>query len=126
MERWLGRVALVTGASVGIGAATAKKLVQHGMKVVGCARNVGPIQVRQFYGLIVCSCPRHSTPANIQYTIYIHVFIILYLPTLCTDTSSCIILSATLTCLHIVTCICDPHIHVSITTPYTLYSYAYT
>uniref|UniRef100_A0A673LHF9 Dehydrogenase/reductase (SDR family) member 11b n=1 Tax=Sinocyclocheilus rhinocerous TaxID=307959 RepID=A0A673LHF9_9TELE len=45
MERWIGRVALVTGASVGIGAAIAKSLVQHGMKVVGCARNVEQIEV---------------------------------------------------------------------------------
>ncbi|KAM4589405.1 dehydrogenase/reductase SDR family member 11-like [Fundulus diaphanus] len=44
MERWKGRVALVTGASVGIGAATAKELVRFGMKVVGCARNVDKIQ----------------------------------------------------------------------------------
>uniref|UniRef100_A0A3B5ARX2 Dehydrogenase/reductase SDR family member 11 n=1 Tax=Stegastes partitus TaxID=144197 RepID=A0A3B5ARX2_9TELE len=43
--RWRGRVALVTGASVGIGAAVAKELVRHGMKVVGCARNVDKIQV---------------------------------------------------------------------------------
>ncbi|KAJ8368359.1 hypothetical protein SKAU_G00083870 [Synaphobranchus kaupii] len=44
MERWKGRVALVTGASVGIGAAVARTLVQHGMKVVGCARNVEKIE----------------------------------------------------------------------------------
>ncbi|XP_036415085.1 dehydrogenase/reductase SDR family member 11-like [Colossoma macropomum] len=44
MERWKGRVALVTGASVGIGAAVAKALVQHGMKVVGCARSVDKIE----------------------------------------------------------------------------------
>uniref|UniRef100_A0A671SMT2 Dehydrogenase/reductase SDR family member 11 n=1 Tax=Sinocyclocheilus anshuiensis TaxID=1608454 RepID=A0A671SMT2_9TELE len=44
MDRWKGRVALVTGASVGIGAAIAKSLVQHGMKVVGCARNVEQIE----------------------------------------------------------------------------------
>uniref|UniRef100_A0A9J7Y4M6 Dehydrogenase/reductase SDR family member 11 n=1 Tax=Cyprinus carpio carpio TaxID=630221 RepID=A0A9J7Y4M6_CYPCA len=44
MERWKGRVALVTGASVGIGAAVARALVQHGMKVVGCARNVDKIE----------------------------------------------------------------------------------
>uniref|UniRef100_A0A8C2KYV3 Dehydrogenase/reductase SDR family member 11 n=1 Tax=Cyprinus carpio TaxID=7962 RepID=A0A8C2KYV3_CYPCA len=44
-SRWKGRVALVTGASVGIGAAVARALVQHGMKVVGCARNVDKIEV---------------------------------------------------------------------------------
>lgn len=45
MERWKGRVALVTGASVGIGAAVTRALVQHGMRVVGCARNVDKIEV---------------------------------------------------------------------------------
>ncbi|XP_005952919.1 dehydrogenase/reductase SDR family member 11 [Haplochromis burtoni] len=44
MERWRGRVALVTGASVGIGAAIAVELVRLSMKVVGCARDVGKIQ----------------------------------------------------------------------------------
>lgn len=45
MERWKGRVALVTGASVGIGAAVARALVQQGMRVVGCARSVDKIEV---------------------------------------------------------------------------------
>ncbi|XP_037092562.1 dehydrogenase/reductase SDR family member 11-like [Pollicipes pollicipes] len=44
MDRWRGRVALVTGASVGIGAAICRELVKHGMKVVGCARNVKQVQ----------------------------------------------------------------------------------
>ncbi|XP_051814242.1 dehydrogenase/reductase SDR family member 11-like [Acanthochromis polyacanthus] len=44
MDRWKGRVALVTGASVGIGAAVAKVLVRCGMTVVGCARNVDQIK----------------------------------------------------------------------------------
>ncbi|XP_014896607.1 dehydrogenase/reductase SDR family member 11-like [Poecilia latipinna] len=44
MDRWKGRVALVTGASVGIGATIAKELVQYGMTVVGCARSLDKIQ----------------------------------------------------------------------------------
>lgn len=39
MERWVGRVALVTGASVGIGASISKLLVKSGMIVYGCGRN---------------------------------------------------------------------------------------
>ncbi|KAK2172523.1 hypothetical protein NP493_955g00036 [Ridgeia piscesae] len=44
MERWAGRVALVTGASSGIGAAIALALLNRDMKVVGCARNVDNVQ----------------------------------------------------------------------------------
>ena len=46
MDRWLGRVALVTGASAGIGLALTETLARHGIKVIGCARNIAKIQVR--------------------------------------------------------------------------------
>ena len=45
MERWSGRVALVTGASSGIGAGIATALVKNGMIVIGVARDVDRIKV---------------------------------------------------------------------------------
>ena len=50
MERWKGRVAIVTGASAGIGYELSKRLAQLGVVVVGCARNIAAIEVRK--GLI--------------------------------------------------------------------------
>ncbi|XP_064091517.1 dehydrogenase/reductase SDR family member 11-like isoform X2 [Macrobrachium nipponense] len=44
MDRWRGRVALVTGASAGIGAAICRRLVEAGMVVVGAARAVERIE----------------------------------------------------------------------------------
>ena len=38
MGQWNDKIALVTGASSGIGAATVRALLEAGMKVVGCAR----------------------------------------------------------------------------------------
>lgn len=44
MDRWKGRVALVTGASAGIGAAICRQLVAAGMVVVGAARAVERVE----------------------------------------------------------------------------------
>ncbi len=44
MDRWSGRTALVTGCSVGIGAAISRALIRHGINVVGCARRVEKLQ----------------------------------------------------------------------------------
>ena len=47
-----GKVALVTGASAGIGAAISERLVKEGMTVIGCARNVDKINVRTLYTVL--------------------------------------------------------------------------
>ena len=45
MDRWVGRVACVTGASVGIGEAICYKLLESGINVVGCARNKDKVRL---------------------------------------------------------------------------------
>lgn len=51
MEKWFGKVAVVTGASVGIGASITVALANAGMIVVGLARRVEAIEVGAKYFL---------------------------------------------------------------------------
>ena len=46
MDRWNGRIALVTGASVGIGYYVAESLAKAGMTVVACARSLDKLEVK--------------------------------------------------------------------------------
>ena len=48
MDRWVGKIAVVSGASAGIGLVTAQELLKHGINVVGLARRKTKMEVQFF------------------------------------------------------------------------------
>ncbi|KAJ8870410.1 hypothetical protein PR048_029432 [Dryococelus australis] len=65
MDRWRGKVAVVTGASVGIGAAVVQALVRHGLKVVGMARSLDKMQA---YAQDLKKAPGEFHPVKVDMT----------------------------------------------------------
>lgn len=45
MDRWIGKIAVVTGASSGIGETITTNLVQNGMRVVGLGRRLENLKI---------------------------------------------------------------------------------
>jgi NADP+-dependent farnesol dehydrogenase len=48
MEKWQGKLAVVTGASAGIGKAILEAFAKNGVNVIGFARRVERIEVSKF------------------------------------------------------------------------------
>lgn len=55
MEKWINKVALVTGASSGIGAVIALSLADAGMLVVGLGRRIEKIEVLIILNHKICN-----------------------------------------------------------------------
>lgn len=53
MERWLNKIAVVTGANSGVGSAITKDLIRAGLIVIGLDLNCDNLEVRLC--VVVCS-----------------------------------------------------------------------
>lgn len=61
MDRWSGRIAVVTGAAGGIGAAVTKKLLQYDIVVVGLSFTEEKLEVSKLLQLIII-IPKSNLP----------------------------------------------------------------
>lgn len=60
MDRFAGKIAVITGASSGIGRAVAKELTKRGLVVVGLARKIEKMQVKHDYFFFCARFPIRS------------------------------------------------------------------
>lgn len=68
MEKWRGKIAVVTGASAGIGISIVKSLVSYGVNVVGFARRVEKVEVKKLY-----HCDSHVHQFKREFMLYLNI-----------------------------------------------------
>lgn len=79
MERWKGRVAMVTGANSGIGAGVTQRFLESGLTVVGVDHQIDNLQVNFLFSVSLSICLYRSfssTRTHITYMFAMNVNII--------------------------------------------------
>lgn len=67
MDRWIGKVAVVTGASSGIGLLTAQFLVEKGMIVIGLSRRKNLMEVDSLFKITFRFLISYKIPVSLLF-----------------------------------------------------------